>query len=414
MIKLLAPFAITLAATVAHAQFPSYPNIDLVARGNGDCTSPSISSNGNLIAFYSEATNLATGASVPSIQVYNVSAGTYELASPGLTGGVSRPFISRDGLYVVFYGSSTSTTSAVPRVYNLTTHSLSSISVTSTLMSVDDTVDAPSISDATGGTRYVAYKELAPTVIKGGTVPPQIRVYNMSTSASVQASLVGTTKANNSCWFPVINSDGTRLAFVSSASNLVSGVSGQQVYYSQYATGAWNVTASTSGSLGTVADWPSISSNGLRVAFESNTGPSTFTEVYLWGTTFAAFQPYPSNPAPAGTAKYTGKASISPDGQYICMISDRGLDPYLDNVDLYWDGYSWVPVGLASCPYTYVCDTSTGTCTLLSYRVSTNKKARVGDFGAVSNYADSAAFFTGSDRVYDSTYPSYYEIYLRH
>ena len=415
MIKLIAPVAFVLASAVVHGQFPSYPNIDLVAGGNGHSTSPSITASGDLVAFYTQATNLATGASVPSIQVYNTSTHTYEIASPGIAGGVSRPFISRDGAYVVFYGAATAGSSALPCIYNLSTHTLSTISTTTTLLYPDDTTDSPSISDAPSGTRYVAFKELAPTVVKGGTTPPQIRVYNMSTATSVQVSVVGSTKANGSCWFPCINSDGTRVAFVSTATNLVSGCTNQQVYYSRLVSGSWNVTDSPSGNMGLAADWPSISSDGLRVAFQSDTGSGTWIEAYLWGTTFSAFQPYPSNPAPAGVAKGSSHPSISPDGRYFLFISGHGLDSALDNVDLYWDGMAWVPVGLASCPYTYVCDTNTGSCTLLSYRVSTSKKARVGAWGAVSNNAGKAVFFSGSDRIYNSSsYPSYFEIYIRY
>ncbi len=396
-----------LVAATASAQFPGYSTIGLVARSSANNTAPSISSDGSLIAYYTSD----GGSGYPAIKLWTAGSGAVTI-STGVTGGVSRPFISRDGAYVVFYGCSSSGFAAQPYYFQVGGTSPVAITTASSVMTVDDTTDSPSVSDATNGTRYFAYRELATTVVKGVTSHPQIIVWNQTANTKAVASVVGTTKANNPCKFAVINADGTRVAFTSTATNLVSGMSGQQVYYSRLTTG-WNVTDCPSNTMGDTADWPSISAAGTELAFQSNTGSGVPIDVYMWGPSFSAFQPYPSNGAPSGVAKWTTNPSISPDGQYVAFTSDRGLDSALDNTDTYLLNGVPTQYTLVSVPYSYVCDTSTGTCTLLSYRVSTNKKARVGLYGAVSNNADYAAFFASSDRIYDTTYPSFYEIYLR-
>jgi autotransporter-associated beta strand protein len=230
---------------------------------NNSVANTTINDDGNRVAFQTTATNLVSGVSGRSPQIYvkDLTTGAVYLASStadGTPGNIASTFpkISGDGNRVVFESNST----------NLGTTTL--------------------------GTKLF--------------------VKDLATNAIVLASSNASGLTNNAdALSPSINEDGTRVAFLSSATNLVAGTSGQQVFLKDLTTGA--VSLISAGPDGAQADRgatdSSLSLDGNHVVFASQ---ATNLDPSVPDNSGNVFNVYLATPGTVSTAPLTYDASTNP------------------------------------------------------------------------------------------------------
>lgn len=212
-----------------------------VVEGDADSTEPSISADGSIVTFVSQATNLLAP-TVPSVaagQVYvrNLNTGVTSVVSRDSTGVLvvgnaasSAPSISGDGRYVTFVSTASNLVTSVSgtQVYLRDTQA----GQTSLVSKDNDTPSnhgggvssSPAIS-ADG--RYVTFVSLSTNLLAPGTPSvngPQVYLRDTTgnlTSLVSQDSSGNPSTAGSNNLTPSITTNGTFVAFVSSATNLV-------------------------------------------------------------------------------------------------------------------------------------------------------------------------------------------------
>jgi len=323
--------------------------------GNGNSDTPSISSDGRFVAFVSQSTNLLAP-NVPSVvanQVYvrDIQTGATSLISRDSSAGLveadapcSAPSISGDGRYVTFVSSATNLVVGISgtQVYLRDTQtgqtSLVSRSNSTSVVEGDAASSAPSISADGSSVAFVsqATNLLAPTV--PAVTAGQVYVRNLNTGVTSVVSrdstgilVVGDTASSA----PSISGDGRYVTFVSNASNLVTSVSGTQVYLRDTQAGQTSlVSKDNNGSPnpgGGVSSAPAISSDGRYVTFVSlstnllapGTPSANGPQVYLRDTTgnltSLVSQDNSGNPSTAGSNNLT--PSITTSGTFVAFVS---------------------------------------------------------------------------------------------
>lgn len=272
--------------------------------GNSVSTNPSVSSLGQYVAFASLATNLVSqsapygGAFVRDRR--DPGSPTTSLASFDSTGNspgaASHPSITRDGRYVAFETGAAlipQDTNGVADIYVLDQQSQ-----TISLASMPNGVPSGSTNLATGPSsaptiagagRYVVFQSSAPNLVANdtntcptypttGTCPDVFR-RDLQTNATVRVSTTSTGgQANGQSLLAdtaqSVSDDGTRFAFMSAATNLVSGdTNGQQdVFFKNGTSGTINrMDLDSSGNQGPGgANEGVISGSGQWVAFVSS------------------------------------------------------------------------------------------------------------------------------------------------
>jgi Tol biopolymer transport system component len=257
--------------------------------GDGTSSAPAISADGRYVAFASASTNLVTGVSGTQIYVHDRQTGQTTLVShdnsviPVAGNGVSAsPAISSDGRFVAFASLSTNLGAAGGNQQIYIHDRLTGVDGTTSLISKDSGATAgngnsstPSVS---GDGRYVAFVSGATNIVTGFS-GQQVYVHDRNTGANGTNSLIsrdnsGSPNAGNqNSSAPSISSDGRYVAFTSSATNLIAGVSGQQVYlHDRNGPATSLVSRDNTGSLvegNGLSDTPSINSDGGFVAFFS-------------------------------------------------------------------------------------------------------------------------------------------------
>ena len=274
----------------------------------GTSSAASVSADGRFIVFVSTATNLVPGVSGPQIYLHDTQPapnGRTTLVSkdasgsPASTTGFSplsntSPRISGDGRFIVFVSTATNLVSGVTgqQIYLHDTQpapngqtTLVSKDASGSPASTGSSNLSPTIS-ADG--RFIAFVSTATNLVSGVTgqqiylhdtqPAPNGRTTLVSKDASGSpASTTGFPTLSNTS--PRISADGRFIAFVSTATNLVSGVSGQQIYLHDF---VGNVTrlvsqdnagipASTGSPIIVLSNTsPTISADGRFVAFVSS------------------------------------------------------------------------------------------------------------------------------------------------
>ena len=195
--------------------------------GSGASSTPSMNSDGSLVAFVSQSINFVTGVSGSQIYLHNRQTNQIEVVSRDSNSSVinagvgasSDPAISADGRFVAFVSTATN---LVTGVSGQQIYLRDRTSSTTTLMSQND---------------------------------------------------LGTPASAGSSTSPSISADGRYVAFVSTATNLVTGVSGQQIYLRDRIGSTTSlVSRDNTGSLvegDGLSDSPAINGNGGFVAFFS-------------------------------------------------------------------------------------------------------------------------------------------------
>ncbi len=262
-----------------------------VATGGGQATdssqSPAISADGRFVTFWSTANNLVSGDTngKADIFVHDRQTGTTERVSvatggtEALGGNSYTSAISADGRFVAFDSAATNLVSGDTNgttdvfVHDRQTGTTERVSVATGGGQADDGSASPAIS-ADG--RFVAFYSNATNLVGGDTNSDyDVFVRDRQTGTTERVSVAtGGTQATDSSSFPAISADGRFVTFYSNATNLVSGdtnVAADVFVHDRQAGTTERVSVATGGGQATGGDSydPAISADGRFVAFVS-------------------------------------------------------------------------------------------------------------------------------------------------
>jgi len=253
--------------------------------GNADSSEPSISGDGQFVAFTSQATNLAPGgaSSWPDVFVHNTQSGQTTCISITFSGadgnGLSgSPAISADGRFVAFVSSSSNlvaddtNTCLDVFVRDRQGGATTRVSVRAGGVEANWDSDAPSIS---GDGRFVAFESKATNLVADDTNGhDDVFVHDVPAGQTALVSVASDgTQGDYHSSAPSISADGWFVAFVSGAKNLIEIDTNwsDDVFVRNRQTD--ETTRVSVASDGTEANWesarPSISADGGHVAFET-------------------------------------------------------------------------------------------------------------------------------------------------
>ena len=320
-------------------------NSTVTNAGTGASSAPSISSDGELVTFVSLTTNLVTSVSGQQIYVRDRQTGQTTVISKSSTGVIgdgvsSAPAISPDGRFVAFVSTSTNLVTGVngTQIY---VHDRQTGQTT--LVSKDNSVtpvpgngvsSTPTISS---DGRFVAFASLSTNL--GALLNQQIYIHDRlsgpnGTTSLISKETVGGIAGNGASSSPTLSGDGRFIAFVSGATDIVSGFSGQQIYVHDRNTGVNGTNSLISRDNSGVpnagnqsSSTPSISSDGRYVVFTSlatnlATGVSG-QQIYVHDrngpTTSHASKDNSMVPVPGNSASNT--PSISGNGGFVTFAS---------------------------------------------------------------------------------------------
>ncbi|MFL7868877.1 MAG: hypothetical protein AB8I58_08620 [Anaerolineales bacterium] len=206
---------------------------------NGRSTQSAISDDGRFVAFESGASNLVSGDTnnADDIFVHDRQTGQTTRVSVSTSGEEangysSSPAISGDGRYVAFYSEASNLVSGDANgcgdifVHDRQAGTTTRVSVSSS--GVEE--NAPPANDyyvlsISGDGRYVAFYSDASNLVSGDTNgETDVFVHDLQSGTTTRASLASDgSEANASSSEPSLSGDGRYIAFVSSATNLVTG-----------------------------------------------------------------------------------------------------------------------------------------------------------------------------------------------
>jgi Tol biopolymer transport system component len=264
-------------------------------QGNGSSIAPVVSTDGNYVAFYSDATNLVSNDTNGKLDIFlrDISGGrtilvTHAVGSTASANADSlQECISSDGRYVSYYSFASDLVGtdtngrADAFVFDRTTDTNTCVSVSSASVQGNDTtyeaatLTGPPISD---DGRFIAFVSAANNLVAGDTNSADdifVRDTVLGTTARVSVDASG-TQGNADSRSPTISADGRWVAFGSGASNLVpSDTSPFDYFVKDLKSGAVDrVSVSTGGGQGSgggghlsPTDFPWISADGRFVTY---------------------------------------------------------------------------------------------------------------------------------------------------
>jgi Tol biopolymer transport system component len=261
------------------------PVLTAGAQGDAASQSPSLSADGRYVAFYSYATNLVSGDTnaKPDIFVRDRQTGTTTLVSKNSAGAVGNdvsfsPFLSADGRYVAFYSIATNLASGDTNgfadvfVRDRNTGTTYMVSRNSAGVQGDEASYDPSLSP---DGRNVTFHSFATNLVSGDTSGKWdvfFRDRQAGVTYRVSKSSAG-AEGNDASTNPSFSADGRYVAFDSYATNLVAGdanaVSDIFVRDRQAGTTTLVSKSSAGGAGDGDSSSPLISADGRYVAFES-------------------------------------------------------------------------------------------------------------------------------------------------
>jgi Tol biopolymer transport system component len=249
------------------------------------CFGPKISADGRYVAFASAATNLVPGDTNGQVDVFvrDRSSGTTQRVSVSSAGaqadfGSTIPAISADGRYVVFESFATNLvpgdTNGLTDVFlrDRQTGITERISVTTFEAQANGASRTPAVS-ADG--RYVVFMSSATNLGVGDTNGVDdifLRDRGVGSTGRISVSTAG-VGGNGASSHPTISADGQSVAFLTSASNLISwDTNGEvDVYYRAWSSNYNEIVSVTTASVlaNDGSRTPVISADGRFVAFIS-------------------------------------------------------------------------------------------------------------------------------------------------
>ncbi len=298
-----------------------------------DCANPSISSDGRYIVFESAATNLIPDDDneTTDIFLYDVSEDSFRLVSPGIlglgNGESTNPKISSDGQHIAFQSEAD----------NLIVNDLNTVSdifLFDVLSSEVQLVSQSSEGGVANGEsisavlssdgRYVAYVSLADDIVnidESGVY--QVFLFDSLNETTVLISKVGSVIGDSDSTRPSISADGTFIVFQSTATNLVAG--DENAYGDVFAYSVSSEAISKVSSDGDTAGDKnslngSISPDGSLIVFESlslnweniNTSYDNNGQLYIASNDLeseVASSPTPSTTSTSSSQSYNSTSS---------------------------------------------------------------------------------------------------------
>jgi Tol biopolymer transport system component len=264
-------------------------------QANGGSGSESISGDGRLVAFQSDASNLvghdtngAYDAFVRDLKTGKTRRVSLSSAGQQGNGNSYDPSISADGRFVAFYSHATNLIGHdTNRAYDifvrdLKTHKTRRVSVSSSGRQGNGDAGSPYATISADG-RFVAFVSYASNLVGGdtnGRYGRDVFVRDRKTGKTRRVSVSSTGHQGNAgsgSYIPSISADGRFVAFDSDASNLVGGDTNREpdVFVRDRKTGKTRRVSVSSaghqatGGIGGNPIHPSISADGRFVAFDS-------------------------------------------------------------------------------------------------------------------------------------------------
>lgn len=314
-------------------------------QGNGDCGStPSPSSDGRYVAFQSGASNLVAGDTnfAPDIFVKDRTSGETTRVSTGSAGAQSNglssaPAMSGDGGVVAFQSDASNLVGGDTNhnldifAKTLSSGETTRVSTGSGGAQADDYSMSPAIS-ADG--RYVAFESVATNLVPSDTNnASDIFLKDLATGALTRVSTTSSgVEANGYSYAPSLSADGTRLAFQSTASNLVPGDNNgaSDIFVKNLTNG--QITRVSTNSTGVQAtggsEMPMLSADGNLVAFKSEapdlvTGDvNAMSDIFIKDLVTGQTTRVSVSTAGAAGNSHSSAPRISADGRYVAFQSD--------------------------------------------------------------------------------------------
>jgi Tol biopolymer transport system component len=318
-----------------------------VGVGVSSTTAPALSADGNVVVFDSAKLLNDNRRLARDVFARDVAAGATDLISarhPALPSqtpdGISSltPFsVSSNGQFVAFYSDADD---IVPNDTNgyrdvfvrdlvLGTNYL--VSVNTNGVAGDGISTAPAIS---GNGRYVAFTSWADDLVPGDTNRSQdvfVRDLQAGTTTLVSVSPDGITFGNSNSFSPQISTDGRYVLFHSQASNLAAGSFGtgiENLFFHDLQTGTTYALTAATYDLGVYA--AAMTPDGHWVAFMGMATGTSVWQLYVWDSQLAALTYTNSSPL-SWTPPLV--MSISPNGQKLVYLT-TGSGGALNIVDL--------------------------------------------------------------------------------
>jgi Tol biopolymer transport system component len=205
------------------------------AESNGDSLVSSISADGRYVAFTSGATNLVSGDTNGTDDIFVHDRQTGQTARVSVSSAATEadddsytPSISADGRYVSFYSYATNLVSADTNgkadvfVHDRQTGQTTRVSVSSAAAEANDHSDLPAISP---DGRYVAFYTGATNLVADDSNGHEdIFLHDRQTGRTTRISVSSDgVEANGPSYTPSVSADGRQVVFYSGATNLVPG-----------------------------------------------------------------------------------------------------------------------------------------------------------------------------------------------
>jgi ELWxxDGT repeat protein len=254
-------------------------------QGNGFSYTPVFSPDGSRIAFYSSASNLVAGDSNDADDVFvkDLVSGAITRVSTNSSGGQGdsgsgTPFFSPDGSRIAFYSSASNLVAGDTNntldvfVKDLVTGAITRVSTNSSGDQGDSASWNPVFSP--DGSR-ILFASVASNLVADDTKTiSDVFVKDLVTNAITRVSTDSSDgQSDSSSWIAVFSPNGSRIAFISDASNLVAGDTNNisDVFVKDLVTGAiTRVSTDSSGGQGDSSSTnPVFSPDGSRIAFSS-------------------------------------------------------------------------------------------------------------------------------------------------
>jgi len=317
-------------------------------QGNDWSDYPSISADGRYVAFESAASNLVSGDTNGTWDVFvhdRQSGGTerVSVASDGTQGSYHSfaPSISANGCYVAFVSFADNLVSGDTNGYgDVFVHDRQSGGTTRVSLATDgsqgDSSSLGTFISADG--RYVAFESFASNLVSGDTNDYiDVFVHDRQGGGTTRVSVASDgAQGNGGSDYSSISADGRYVTFRSWASNLVSGDTndtGDIFVHDRQSGGTMRVSVASDGAQGNGgSDYSSISADGRYVAFESyatnlvSGDTNGYIDVFVHdrqggGTTLVSVASDGTQGDGDSCSTYACHPSISADGRYVAFYS---------------------------------------------------------------------------------------------
>jgi len=315
-----------------------------VGVGVDSTTVPAISADGSVVAFDSANLLPDNRHQVHDVFVCNVTTGTNDLISasnpallsqtPDGISGLTSFSISSNGQFVAFYSDADNLVANDTNGYrDVFVRDL--VGGTNVLVSVNTNGNAsgdgisfdPAIS---GDGRYVAFTSSADNLVPGDNNQAQdifVRDLQAGTTTLVSVSTNGVSPGNGDSFSPIISASGRYVMFHSKASNLAAGLYYnfyENLFFRDLQTGTtYALTFATLESSYPGVYSASMTPDGQFVAFIGIVNTFSGTQLYVWNSQLRA-RTY-TNSATFSSATYPVVA-ISPNGQKLAYLANSPLN----------------------------------------------------------------------------------------